>query len=189
MPVNSQTKWKLNLNTHGIDSDIKWNDVYAIPCKCTIDTKLQSLQFKINHGFLSTGYALFKMGLKDDSRCTLCDEATETIFHLFVECEHTKRLWAELQRWLLEVARYDAQWSASEILFGVLHPNSTLINHAMLITKQYIYNATISHKRLSFIALKNIKGIFKVECYIAKTNFKTDNFFRKWAPLYNHLNT
>ncbi len=163
--------------------------MYNIALKCTSDTKLQSMQFKVNHNFLATKFMLCKMGLTDDNSCTYCKEITESTYHLLVDCMHVRSLWSELQGWLMRVAGCETFWTDTEILFGTNTDNCTLINHLMLITKQYIYGTTLHSQKLSFVALLNIiRNTFKVELLSARVNFRQGIFFRKWGVVYNYLN-
>ena len=164
-------------------------DVYKIPWKCTSSTKLQSLQYKINHRFLATNRALFHMNIKEDDLCSFCRMSRETILHLLIECPHSKALWDAVERWLTTNIGIDITFSVTDILFGRVGLNIMLINHLLLATKQYIFSRRLVTGNLCLEGIvATFKDMFKIEQYSANINMKTDLFFRKWAPLYNVLN-
>jgi len=51
------------------------------------------------HGKLYTKDRLQKWGLQVDQKCVLCNQANETIQHLFFECTYAKALWSALLTW------------------------------------------------------------------------------------------
>lgn len=80
--------------------------------------------------------------------------------------------------------------SESDILFGKIGGNYNLINHLILIAKQFIYNRRFSGEDLRLDSIVNIfRSTFKTEKLSAKLNMKNDIFFRKWAPVYESFNT
>jgi PP-loop superfamily ATP-utilizing enzyme len=67
----------LYLFNRGIDAELNWMKLYSISFKSTTDTKLITLQFKINHNFLATKSVLNIMGITEDNSCTFCKEERE----------------------------------------------------------------------------------------------------------------
>jgi len=189
--VPSQGRWHEELEdyNHGAIPPIMWKDLYKIPWKCTSSSKLQALQYKINHRFVATNRVLFHMNIKEDDLCSFCRMSRETILHLFIECHHSKALWNAIQYWLTTHLGTNITFSIIDILFGRVGPNNLLINHLLLITKQYIFSKRFNNGNLHLEGiLATFEDTFKIEQYSAKVNMKTDTFFRKWAPLYNLFN-
>ena len=77
-------------------------ELYCIPFRATLYTKLRSFQFKINHNILYTSEKLFRVGIKSSPLCTFCKQYTETLSHLFVECRKIETLWNEVKHNLLK---------------------------------------------------------------------------------------
>ena len=73
-------------------SDAEMKNYYSIPFTSTIYTKLRSFQFKINHNILYTKEKLHRIGIKETPLCNLCQQQTETLQHLFVDCEKYTKL-------------------------------------------------------------------------------------------------
>lgn len=64
----SQQKWTNILNL----DNFNWKNVYILPFKCTKDSRLQWLQFRINHRILGTNNLRAKMGLINNNSCSFC---------------------------------------------------------------------------------------------------------------------
>ena len=79
--------------------DIDWKYVYNRAFKIP-NTKLQEFQYKFLNDILINNYWLLKWGLKDDDICTFCNEETEDICHVFLECMFTQHLWQKVYKYI-----------------------------------------------------------------------------------------
>ncbi|XP_019238531.1 PREDICTED: uncharacterized protein LOC109218607 [Nicotiana attenuata] len=52
------------------------------------------------HGRLLTRMRMRKMGITQDTMCTICDRAPETVEHLFFECQFSKECMKIIVNWL-----------------------------------------------------------------------------------------
>ena len=66
----------------------------------TQEIKLKDFQFKLNNHILVTKSFLYKINKTDNDRCSLFDQDSETISHLFYHCDKAKEFWSALQNWL-----------------------------------------------------------------------------------------
>ena len=78
-----------------------WKKYYILPHKCSLDTSLQWLQFRIVHRILATNSFLFKIHLVDSDLCTFCNTEKETLEHLFYDCYVTKHFLSDFCDWVL----------------------------------------------------------------------------------------
>ena len=78
------------------------------------------------------------MVLRKDDKCSFCLTERENIKHL----------------------SGDIQLSTTDILFGKVGNNNGLINHLILLTKQYIYNSRIAGNGVALNYIVNILRIF-----------------------------
>ena len=107
---------------------------------------------------------------------------------MFVECLQVKTLWTRLQNWVMRHMGYNLHLSDIEILFGLLLPNSCLVNHLMLLTKHYIYSTRLSGEELVLEHLINLfRDVFKTEMY-SKVNMKCDMFSGSGLPSMRNTN-
>ena len=88
--VTSKIRWEESFNIE--ISTEKWQTIYCIPFKCTIESKLQALQYKILHRFASHNYLLKKYSLSDVDTCFMCDNI-ETLEHKYYECTEIRCFW------------------------------------------------------------------------------------------------
>ena len=72
--------------------------IYQLPFIVTIESKMRAFQFKINHLIYHTNEMLVQKNMIEDDTCTFCQENTESLTHLFIDCPFTKKLWIELER-------------------------------------------------------------------------------------------
>jgi len=100
-PLRSQGKWCREICPEPEkDHEINWKSVYLLAFECAKSSKLRVFNFKFLHRRLSTNDFLYKTGLSDNEKCTFCKRETETLFHLFWNCESTQLLWNNLVLWL-----------------------------------------------------------------------------------------
>ena len=76
LPTQTQQKWIEECNIEG-DKCIKWYEAYQSAPKCTKSTRLIEFQFKL---------LLTKNGIKDDLKCSFCNDELEKLTHLFWSC-------------------------------------------------------------------------------------------------------
>ena len=60
--------------------------IFIYPFISTNDTKLQWLQYRINHYILTTNVYAKKIGITNSDVCSFCKEEKETIIHILWEC-------------------------------------------------------------------------------------------------------
>ena len=72
--------------------EVEWKDVYLLPRRVTIDTKLRMFQYKVFNNILYLNKHLFLFGKKDNKFCSYCLTEEETISHIFATCQKTSSL-------------------------------------------------------------------------------------------------
>ena len=61
-------------------------------------TKAQAFQWRSTHGKLYANKHYKAMGVKESAKCSFCDEESQTLKHLFIECQVVKNLFACFER-------------------------------------------------------------------------------------------
>ena len=79
----------------GINGE-EWLTSFTILKFSTHDTKLRWLQFRILHLILTTNRSVAKFKENQTDLCTFCNHKSETILHLFWECNIVKVFWDKL---------------------------------------------------------------------------------------------
>ncbi len=94
---SSESFFKNNFDIENKD----FSQIYSIPFNATIYTKLRAFQFKINHNILYTNEKLHRIKISESPLCTFCNNETETLEHLFVDCDVVANVWQEVLEKLL----------------------------------------------------------------------------------------
>ena len=61
-------------------------------------TKAQAFQWRSTHGKLYANKHFKAMGVKESAKCSFCEEESQTLKHMFIECKVTKNLFACFER-------------------------------------------------------------------------------------------
>jgi len=165
------------------------SEMYSIPYCATIYTKLRSFQFKINHNILYTNEKLYKIGKVESPLCCMCNMQTETLVHLFVECEKINTFWRKTSE-LLHPYGID-KINATEIILGILTHERTnnITNHIILEAKYYIYVCKLEKTMPNFARfIKRLKITENIEKRIASKSEKSIKAHEyKWSHLSNFI--
>ena len=171
-------------------SSKEMKEYYCIPFRTTIYTKLRSFQFKINHNIIYTNDKLHKIGYTSSDMCALCNKHTETLTHLFVDCEKVKPLWSQIINNLLPPYGIKTL-TRKDILLGVIlkENQNSVINHILLEAKYYIYICKLEKSNPVYNRLVNRLKITEcIESKIAmKSSTKTITHTHKWNHLIEHI--
>ena len=184
--IELNDKWMQEFGFIDTDEYKHYNKIIA----SVKEIKLKDFQFKVINKILVTKSFLYRINKTDNNICEYCNQQTETIYHLFVECEIVKQFWNELQLWLNTHSTLTLNLDGKQIIFSNQDRRNTIRNYLSIIAKHYIYTTKFTQKTLridNFINL--LKKKFQSEKYIALMNNTMTKFFAKWAPLYNYFNT
>ena len=150
------------------------------------DHTLIWFQYRLIHRILGTRDYTTKIKITSTSKCRLCNNATETIAHLFYYCQKTLDLWNKLRQWISQNTNLTLPNRIDFILLGyyVIEPNFIPINFIFLITKRYIFTCALFQKTLNLPSLKEkLKNSYQDHEMIAKINFTSEKFNKRWNGL------
>ena len=141
---------------------------------------MRIFQYKILNNILYLNKALYKMKIADSTLCIFCSQDDETIKHIFLSCEYSKRLWKNVKDWVNKEQDLP-NLNPKNVVIGVVEDNSGSVgkNLLLLLYKRYIYNNKISKSALSFDGFKMfVKHVMKIEEKTALRN--KCQHFQKW---------
>ncbi len=136
------TKWETELEK----SEIEWKQIFTIPNKCTISTKLRAFQYKYLMRIIPNNSYLLKCKLKPFNLCDCCHMSIDTNKHMFWECNIIQTFWSEINQ-MLQSNRldYNSTLSYETISFcnktGTSTENMIAINFIILIAKYYVFKS------------------------------------------------
>ena len=143
------------------------------------DTYLKYIQFRTLHHRFFTNEKLFKMGIKGSDLCGFCHVHTDSIEHMFLDCEISIDLWNEVQG----MDNYNL--SQSRIILGDME-NAMAINTIILLTKKVIYNSMKKEQRPHILNIKNeVKKFYYEEKYRCLLRSKGTLFEKQYILLSN----
>ena len=138
-PPTSQKSLANSLQLDNVD----WRKIYLLPRETTIESSLQSFQYKILTNTLYLYERLFKFGIAESPLCSQCTQEKESIMHLFVTCRVTHNLWEQLCACLSDLdIKLPSPLEPQFLTLGICNEkleDSSLVNHLILIFKCYFY--------------------------------------------------
>ena len=140
-PDKSQSKWIADCKNY--ENLINWDKSYILPFYCTKETKLQTFQFKLLH--IATNDYLYKIGISLTNICTFCEQNTESLIHLFWDCELVQTFWQKIQHWFIQRQTKPQEFSLtlSTCLELVDSTEVILLHHALLIGRYHIHSSKL----------------------------------------------
>ena len=177
----SKKKWE---SIYDLDHST-WTEICMSPFRSTNSTALQWLQLRINHNILPTKKYLFKIKVREDPYCAICDEE-EDIVHMLWSCPETQTFLQQVQSYLSAndiCCRYNEKsfiFNIGSVSTGELEFNLKL--------KQYIFSTKFHNKCLSHVAAINkIKSHYEPLKYLAQKNKNKESFLKQWKKYNNML--
>ena len=170
------------------NDNLEWNEIYSLPFKVALDTRSREFQYRILNRYLVTNSFLQKIGKIDSSMCSFCNAEAESLEHLFLSCPIINPLWANLIVWCNSKNIQIKSLSDVDKMFGIWtrKEDTLILNHLILITKQYIYYCRNSTAKPSFrVLLSKVESIYQLESWIAKSNNKLNVHLLKWGKYIN----
>ena len=140
-------------------------------------------QLRVINRILGTNHYLNKIGASSSSLCRKCDNAPETLMHIFIECPVTVTLWDNIKKYVREKINYHSKLTNMDIKLGYLlsDQNRTPINILLILTKEYIFDSFKNNTVMCLDRLMHkFKRIYAEEKLLAKLKDKEDFFDLKW---------
>ena len=177
---NCCNKWLEKLQV-----EIPWKIVFE-KLKQIKDVKYKWFQIRIIHRIIATNVTLKAMNIKNNDMCTFCNEARESIDHLFVHCTLIQVFWNVFKELLIQenIVPDNFVFTPINILFGCTNEKalSNMLYYVILIAKFYIYKTRCEDASPTFpLFRKYLTNIFEIERFIAMKNHAIENFNDKWT--------
>ena len=117
---------------------------WSLTSKCTKESRIRELQWKILHNIYPTNILLLKIGIANDNKCNYCRNEIDFIEHFFVHCKQISAIWTKVKDVFYSTYHKQIDINEINILFGVLNnvflsaDEQCFLNHLMLIAKMCI---------------------------------------------------
>ena len=150
---------------------VNWHKIFNAVHKNSIETYLQSFQYKVVHRIVNCRYNLYKWNIIESPLCIFCNHS-DTIEHHFFLCAFSKLFWEYVETWLTDLFQTENKitFAICEILFGYSLSNktnsvTTIINWIISLGKWFINFCRSKEKDINFIEFQKISktklGIYK----------------------------
>ena len=152
---------------------LDWHEINKLPFKILVDTKSREFQYKILNRYLVTNSFLCKIGLITSPLCTFCEQENESLEHLFITCSYTTSFWLDFICWCKKINIDLDKLSNTDILLGIWQRKEDflLLNHLVILAKQYIYDCRQKGIHPSFRIFTNkINYVYRLEWKTTKSN-------------------
>ena len=133
-------------------TDINWPKVYMISQKVTIDTTSRIFQFKILNNILYLNKKISKFDLNVSPLCSLCNQHSEDVPHLFCNCAKIQDLWNSFASASGENLDLP-QLSPTTVFLGesnIQGNDNALLNHILPLLKQLYMIRKITQPEFTF---------------------------------------
>ena len=148
---------------------------------------MKTFQYKLSNRIITTNQYLKMINIKEDDRCTFCNRETETLVHLFWECNKVQSFIRSIRTNLLNKYILKLEIKKDSWFF----PTNLTTMETLIITlaKVVIYEARINENSPSFTHLKNkLTWEIEVEFQTAQLRGQKDVFWKKWTPMTRFIN-
>ena len=106
------------------DMNLDWGEIYQIPMFSSRLIKLRYFRFKILHSYIGVIENLYKFGYVDSNLCTFCNVKSESIPHLFWQCDISTRFWKDVQD---HVLKKNVTLTMKDVALGILDTDNSFI--------------------------------------------------------------
>ena len=132
--------------------------------------KLIEFQFNLLHRRIPTDDFLLKIGRKENDNCTVCNNSSETLVHLFWSCHVTSSFWKSVTDQLQNALPLIGKYNLLKITALGLRPEphstkySCQLNYCLLLARFHIWQAKmdeISPNFANFLRLVKSRSIIE----------------------------
>ena len=157
--------------------------VFLLPHEVAFEPYLKAFQYKVLNSILFTNKKLRKIGYIQDDKCSLCKTDSESLYHIFFECRHTKQFWKEFQYYYYTLTREFICLTLQDVITGILYTNCPLLNYLILIAKLYLWGCRKNQTLpvITAFSASKVKINYETEKYICVKTNKMNKFNKKWA--------
>ena len=142
-PNHIKEKWEKELNIKIPDN--KWETALKNISQCSVNSRLQLIQYKIIHRLHYSKAKVHKFSPESSPLCSRCKTEESTTSHHFWTCTHLWEFWTSIFKWLSDVLGISIQPDPEAALFGtsvnmdkLCKSDRDVINYGLLIAKRCI---------------------------------------------------
>ena len=119
------------------------------------------------------------MKITNSDNCTLCHNSSETLIHLFCQCEIITNFWKDIEHWLTQKINFAHPFSNIEKIFGYIYYDENYYgaNLIILSAKNDIFWCSRNNKQPNIMTFQTrVKKSYLEQTHIAQKNNRIDKF-------------
>ena len=161
---------------------VSWKLIFSATHHITLETYLQTFQYKILNRLINFNFNLYKWKIKSEPYCDSCVIAIDTIEHHLFLCPLSKKFWEEVEVWLNKQNNMPdrIQFTICEVIFGIgINQLKTsfykFLNIFILFGKHYLNFCRTDKKNTNFVEFLSIAKSRIKYCKIILQKYVADN--------------
>lgn len=160
----------------------EWHTIVVNSYYMFSDSASKYFAYRLIHRLITTNVLRHKYDSTISPSCAFCNNAEESVIHLFWSCPIVKKLWKALERWVNYIFKMNWKLERNEILLLNHYGFAKELKNTMsLITLQYIYSSKCQNLKLNFQELiKKMAVVHSIEKRIALENNRMYQYYKKW---------
>ena len=167
-----------------------WNKIYTVYGRSWKNKKVLDFQYKVLHRVVALNPLLFKMEIKDNDKCTFCNDEKETVQHMLYRCKKVRKFWKQVKDWFNSIIDGDIDILETDVIFGNLTDLTHVkeCNAIIILGKYFIYGCKLK-ENIPILPnfLRRIKSELEVEKEIANNLNQIERFLDKWGEFWTSL--
>jgi len=158
----------------------------------TMETRLQSFQYKLLNRILPCNYKLSIWGLSSTSCCNVCNNVDTQEHHLFY-CNETRAFWQFIEKWLQDLYQVYIPLKITDVMFGVPYKKTQdemmyVLNYIIIHGKWHIYTCKKNCQKITLSRfLKYLKHALLIEQQMSINKNNLDVFHKRWSFIVEKL--
>ncbi len=144
--------------------------IWEVAFKCTKETRLRVLHFKIVHNIYPTKILLQKMGLADSSNCSYCN-TRDYMEHFFYHCLTVRNLWTHIECKLSTFIGAPLELYERDIIFGITTGYNSRIRNCL---NAYILVGKLCISKYKYGQYHDLLLLFQNEINMRKLKFQSE---------------
>ena len=153
--------------------------------KCPV--KYKNFQYRLNLKKIVTNNDLFEWRMRDNFNCTFCDNAKETLLHLFWECETIQGI-INVFYSLCEASNEIIIRNYKAFIFSwVMNQEQHILNFVSIFLKQFIYRCRCQMKKPNVQqCIYELNKLQHIDYCIALQENKIGKHINRWSPIFDY---
>ena len=141
LQITNKAKYSKRITALSADLQLSktLQEVFSTPYNVSSEIYIWSFQYKLLNNILFKNTKLFKLGLIDSEKCSVCTIYKEDLCHLFYDNTHVRALWKRFCNWWSNHLSENLSLSLKDIVVGILI-RKDILNYLIILGKLCVWD-------------------------------------------------